>query len=66
MCALNAVRMRNRIWEDQNFGEAMGELHKEMIKGNDDLDLPCFRGMRLSYLVILHDFGELVWLCCGW
>lgn len=57
---LNCIRLRNRPWEGQNFGESMGELCKEMGDGTADPDCIAMRGLRLPFYVIVYHITELV------
>jgi len=63
---LNAIRIHSRPWEDQNFGEAMGELCTEMTDGTHDPDPGFMRGYRLPFYVCVYHFCEVVNMFIGW
>ena len=66
LCPCQAIRIRNRRWENQNFGEAMGELWRDMTDGTHDLDPSCIKGPRLNLIVIVYHFLETCWMWYGW
>mmetsp|Transcript_45341 Transcript_45341/g.58114 ORF Transcript_45341/g.58114 Transcript_45341/m.58114 type:complete len:437 (+) Transcript_45341:165-1475(+) len=63
---LGAIRIRNRGWDGQNFGEAMGELINPLTDGADELDPCVISGGRLFVIRFLYHFTEFCWLCVGW
>ena len=66
ICPMNCIRMYHRRWENQNFGEAMGELFREMTDGTVDMDPVCTKGIRLNLIVVFFHFCETCWLWYGW
>ena len=50
LCPCGCLRIKHRSWENQNFGEAMGELYRDMTDGTHDPDPVCIRSLRLNLL----------------